>query len=365
MKAKVWTISWLCIVIAVLTLCGIMVYKIDPFFHYHKPDTEKYYYTLNNQRSQNDGVIKHFDYDAMITGSSMAANFRTSELDDLFGTESIKVTFNGGSYKEINDNIKNALDANPNLKMVVRSLDMAGFLSAYDAMRDGPEAYPAYLYDNKLFNDVKYLFNRDVVFGRILCMIFDKGKEDFEPGIDSFDKYSRWQSQFTFGINTVCPEGVAGTETEQVHLSDAEKKKIRKNIDLNVTDTADANPDVDFYYFYTPYSLASWNGWKTEGKLYKMLEAEAYITDLIIPHKNIHLFSFNNRTDITRDLNNYKDSVHYAVWVNSMVLKWMHDGEGKNEDCMVLYSGPRAHQSDAGNRERADSGRASDLLFFL
>ena len=71
------------------------VYKIDPFFHYHKPDTEKYFYELNNQRSQNDGVMKRFDYDALITGSSMSAYFRTSELDELFGTDSIKVTFNG------------------------------------------------------------------------------------------------------------------------------------------------------------------------------------------------------------------------------------------------------------------------------
>ena len=78
MKAKIWLISWLGIVIAALAACCILVYKIDPFFHYHKPDTEKYFYELNNQRSQNDGVIRHFDYDAMITGSSKVANFRTS-----------------------------------------------------------------------------------------------------------------------------------------------------------------------------------------------------------------------------------------------------------------------------------------------
>ena len=53
------------------------------------------------------------------------------------------------------------------------------------------------------------------------------------------------------------------------------------------------------------------------------LEAEAYITELIVPHKNIHLFSFNNRTDITTDLNNYKDDIHYAIWINSLILKWL------------------------------------------
>ena len=262
MKAKIWLISWLGIVIAALAACCIMVYKIDPFFHYHKPDTEKYFYELNNQRSQNDGVIRHFDYDAMITGSSMVANFRTSELDRLFGTDSIKVTFNGGSYKEVNDNIRKALEANPDLKMVVRCLDMWCFLYAYDVMWGKPEEYPAYLYDQNLLNDVKYLFNRDIVFGRTLPMILDKRKKDFKPGITSFDSYSRWQSLFTFGINTVCPEGIAGTEKEQVHLSEEEKERIRKSIALNVTDTADANPDVDFYYFYSPYSLVAWNNGK-------------------------------------------------------------------------------------------------------
>ena len=210
----------------------------------------------------------------MITGSSMAANFRTSELDQLFGTDSIKVTFSGGSYKEINDNINNALEANPNLKMVVRSLDMWGFMSAYDAMRYEPETYPTYLYDKNPFNDVEYLFNRDVVFGRTFPMILDRSKDDFEPGIASFDRYARWQSLFTFGINTVCPKGIAVTEKGQAHLSETEKATIGKNIARNVTDTADANPDVDFYYFYSPYSLVAWNDWKNEGNLCKMLEVQ-------------------------------------------------------------------------------------------
>jgi hypothetical protein len=45
-----------------------------------------------------------------------------------------------------------------------------------------------------------------------------------------------------------------------------------------------------------------------------------------VDHKNIHLFSFNGRTDITTDLNHYKDSAHYAAWINSLMLKWMHEG---------------------------------------
>ena len=327
MKVKVWLISWLIIVVSVLSIFGYWVYKIDPFFHYHKPDMDSYFYPLNNQRSQNDGISKHFDYDALITGSSMTENFKSTEMDRIFGCNSIKVSYSGGSYKEINDNIEIALEHNENLKTVVRCLDMSHFLDTYDLMRTELGQYPMYLYDDNPFNDLEYLLNRDVIFGRVYQMTLENDAEGFKPGITSFDDYARWQSKYKFGINTVIPEGITVIETEQSHLSDAEKEMIKKNIEFNVTRIADDYPDVDFYYFYSPYSVVNWNRWKTQGVLHKQLEAEAFITELIVQHNNIHLFSFNNRTDITTDLNNYKDDVHYATWINSLILKWMYEGK--------------------------------------
>jgi len=327
MKVKAWLISWLIIVVSALSVFGYWVFKIDPYFHYHKPELDRYFYSLNNQRSQNDGISKHFDYDTLVSGTSMTENFRTTEVDDIFDCTSIKVAFSGGSYKEVNDNIEIALKNNGNLKTIIRCLDMERFMDSYDLMRLDLGQYPTYLYDSNPFNDVEYLLNRDIVFGRAYQMTLDNDKEDFKPGITAFDDYSRWQPSCVFGINTVSPNGVTVTETEQSHLSEVEKEVIKKNIDLNVTSVADKYPDVDFYYFYSPYSVVTWNEWKTKGNLYKQLEAEALITELIVPHKNIHLFSYNNRTDITTDLNNYKDGPHYATWINSLILKWMHDGQ--------------------------------------
>ncbi len=327
MKAKVWLIGWLAVVVTTLGAAGYWVYRVDPFFHYHKPDLDRYYYVLDNSRSQNDGISRHFDYDALITGTSMVQNFRTTEADRIFGFHSVKVGYSGASYKEINDNLERALTANRNLKTVIRSLDMMSFLNRQDAMRQDLGQYPTYLYDDNPLNDVEYLLNRDVLFSRVLLMIRDRRKEDFKPGITSFDAYCRWQDQYQFGFNTVCPDGVIGGDAEQSHLSEEERKTIRENITQNVTAVADAYPDVDFYCFYPPYSVVYWNTWKTKGVLYKQLEAEAYVTELVLPHKNIHLFSFNNRTDITADLNNYKDGVHYGCWVDSLMLKWMHDGD--------------------------------------
>lgn len=327
MKSRYWIIGWLVIVTIFLSIIGRCVYKVDPYFHFHKPDTEKYYYTLDNQRSQNDGICKHFDYDALITGTSMTENFKTSEFDELFNVNSIKVPFSGGTYKEINDNLRRALESNKRLKLVVRCLDYGRFWDDPDSMRSDLGQYPTYLYDNNPFNDVNYLFNRDVIFNRTYQMMANN-VEGVIPGITSFDVYNNWQKLYTFGVDSVCPDGISYTDIgSSTHLTEDEKVMLEKNIQKNVIELADLYPDVEFYYFFSPYSAVWWENITMTGDIYKQLEAEKYLIETILEHDNIYLFSFNNRTDIITDLNNYKDSVHYGEWINSLILRWMYDGK--------------------------------------
>ena len=302
MKIRAWLTGWLVIVIGCLVVIGGFVYKIDPFFHYHRPDTTKYYYRLDNERSQNDGITRNFEYDALITGSSMAANFSKTQMDEVFGCNSIKVSYQGGSFKELGDNIEKGLETNENLRIVVRSLELMSLFDNWDHMRDELGTYPTYLYDVNPFNDVEYLFNRDIVFGRAYMMESERAYDDFVPGMTSFDEYSRWQENATFGVNVVCPDGfdTAGdVANERTALSDEEKARIKENVEKNLASVADRYPEVDFYYFYTPYSVVWWGGQYKGGVVGRQIEAERYFSELLLQHPNIHLFSFNNRIDIT------------------------------------------------------------------
>lgn len=328
MKSKIWLAGWLTLAAVMLGIMGSWVYEVDPFFHYRKPKTDEYFYYLDNQRSQNDGICKHFDYDALITGTSMTENFKTSEFDEIFGVNSVKASFSGGSYKEVNDNLAVALMYNDSLKVVVRGLDMLKFFDDASTMREDLGKYPTYLYDNNPFNDVGYLFNRDAIFKRSYAMILASKNENFEPGITSFDDYSNWQSQCVFGLNSVCTDRIVYSGPGlAVHLSDDEKNTIFENITQNVTSLAELYPDVDFYYFFTPYSIVWWYNLASDGTIYRQIEAEQYVIELLLEYDNIHLFSFNNRTDIITDLNHYEDAHHYGQWINSIMLRWMHDGE--------------------------------------
>lgn len=328
MKAKTWLSGWIFTVGIGLCFICFCVYKVDPYFHYHKPDIESYYYSLTGQRKINNGIVRHFDYDAIITGTSMTENFKTSEMDKIFGCHSVKIPFSGGTYKEVNDHIETALASNSNVKFIVRGLDERMLDDQWDSMRNDLGVYPTYLYDSNPFNDVNYLLNKDILFIKVYNMVRNANQSGFHSGIDSFDNYSRWQDRYTFGKNAVFSKPSQNNNSgKNNELTEEDKAIIKENIEKNVTNTADKHPDVDFYLFYTPYGIAKWNEYKTSGMLKRFLETISYATELIVPHKNIHLYLFNNRTDIITDLNNYKDASHYAEWINSLMLKWMHDGD--------------------------------------
>ena len=177
-SSKRWAILTMVTAAVLLVIMASVIIVVDPYFHYHKP-LDGLYYELNNERSQNDGIIQHFDYDAMIIGTSMAENFKTSEADEIFDANFIKTTFAGGSYKELNDNIAKAIEYNPDLKLVIRPLDYAYLMDDADRIRDDLGNYPYYLYDKNPFNDVNYFFNKDILFGICAPMLEDAaaGKE--------------------------------------------------------------------------------------------------------------------------------------------------------------------------------------------
>lgn len=328
-KAYLWIIGFFAVVTAMLVLIGYEVVKVDPFFHYHQPDLEGYYYSLDNQRSQNDGIIKHFDYDAIITGTSMTENFKVTTMDQLFGTTSVKVPFSGGSYKEINDNLAAAIAANPDLRIIVRGLDMMKFFDEKDTMREDLGEFPTYLYDDNIFNDVRYVFNRNVVFDRVYTMVRENDDKGFEPGITSFDAYSNWMSAFDFGMESVAENGVKYKKAgDPVHLTDEEREMILASVAQNITSLPKAHPEIEFYYFFPPYSAIWWKGLAEDGTIYKQIEAERLIIEEILQYDNIKLFSFNNMTDITTDINNYKDYTHYGIWISDLLLKLMKEDKG-------------------------------------
>lgn len=328
MKAKTWLCAFLILILAFLVMIGGFVVYLDPFFHYHAP-LGGWYYELGEQRSQNDGITRHFSYDAVITGTSMSENFKASEFDALFGTRSVKLPYPGATFKEINDNLKAAFETHDSIRYVLRPLDYSHLAEDKDAMRQDMGEYPTYLYDRNLLNDVKYLYNRDVVFYYLLPML-EKRLKGEAGGITSFDDYASSYGDTCSKEKAL--EGITSFEAadEQMPLSEDEIEELKANLEQNVISLAREHPETTFLYFFPPYSAVWWGSLKQEGTLQKQIQAEQLATEMMLEETdNIQVYSFNAHTEIVFNLDHYKDSGHYGPEVNSMILNWIAEGDGR------------------------------------
>lgn len=321
MKAEKWNALVLGGTFGILFLLAAMTIFIDPFLHYHKP-LSFLEYPLNDERYQNDGIARHFEYQALITGTSMSQNFKASEFEALWRVPTIKTAYSGSSYHELNESIRRAIDYNPQLRYVVCSMD--GTRLIYPADGNEYSDYPDYLYDENPFNDVNYLLNKEVLPRTLAVINFTRAGET----TPDMDEYGNWNVYKTFGKETVLSSFTPLEERgEEVLLSEEDVSMITENIEKNFLSTAAKNEDVTFYLFLPPYSVCYWDALVRTKQLNAQLQAEELAVSLLLAADNVHIFAFDTRMDITCNLDNYTDTLHYGEWINSEILQCMYTGE--------------------------------------
>lgn len=330
------------VLLLIIIMLNILFFNIliDPFFHYHKP-IRCLSYPIEYERYQNDGIVKHFEYNAIITGTSMAENFKTSELDNLFGTKSIKVTESGASYKEINDLLETAFNNNENISMIIRGLDVLRFFDDRNDMIYEANLYPTYLYDNSILNDIYYLFNKSTLWASVSVIINTVlGNET-----TSFDDCYNWMSEYKNDDNSYRVGLVnIAYNREKINnnnnnLSFDEKERILMNINSNVIKTIKENPNCKFYIYLTPYSILYFDSIYRDGTMLKKFEAEEIIIKELLKCDNVRLFSFFNDYNIICNLDNYVDVHHYVENINSYILLCMKNGKNEitRENCDIYF----------------------------
>lgn len=328
--------KWLAVT-GVTLLCGLLLLGgitawIDPLFHYHKP-LDGWAYTLAYQRYVTDGILRNWDYDAIIIGSSMTEQFKASQVDKLFDRNTVKVPLSGASYKEVNDRLERAFQSNNNIKLIVRCLDFDKIASPKDDMRY--DSYPEYLYDDNLFNDVEYLFNKDIL---IDYTMHDVEMTAMGLSTSNFDDYCMWD-ECAYGKEAVLSIYERTEQQDEVPFTFQDEEKVSENIYQNVIELAEENPQTDFYIFFSPYSIVRLDRFAREGKLQYQFDAEKYATALLLQYDNIHVFSFWDQYDLICNLDNYKDTVHYGSWVNDWIIDCMATEEHRlsNENYEDYY----------------------------
>ncbi len=300
---------------AFLIMFAMFVIVIDPFFHYHKP-LEFLKPVVNNERYQNPGIARRFEYDSILIGSSMAQNFYVSELNEAFDCDTVKLTYPAirtGNYKYM---FEAAFDTH-DINNVFMGLDIDPLIDTYGNYYF---PLPEYLYDQNIFNDVEYVFNKEVLFGEA----YQSVKHNYKGTVPDINEAYTWTGHFSkeSAVGSIFWDyNVVNDPYEAPQYLD----NAKMNLGNNILPYIKTNPDTTFYIFYPPYNLLWWNWHLCRGDLNAVFDVLEYTTEQLLQYENVKLFFLHDVEKVVTNLELYKDYNHYNADVNSEIIQWFKD----------------------------------------
>ena len=339
----IFILTWL---ISAFVFIGLAL-LIDPYRIFHPPWIRDNYY-LPNTRIQASGVINTDDFDSIILGTSMAANFSPKEASELFNEKFANISLDGSSQSERAVVLKYALEKRK-LSRVVYSLD--GFGKA--PLESRPIAPYTYLYDNNKFNDL-HIYSYDLSnLKYAFCRNIFINSEDLCPETRTFETMTEWASntdhsnrfgglekwllaknngqikealtEISKSLNKIYSGDIGKVDWPKVSENLAERKE---QFYEHLLEYAIAYTDTEFHLFFPPYSRLRYAIWKQSDPQ----AFEAYIgtvrmvVDEISKYPNVFVYGFDTQVFLD-DIAHYKDTSHYSPEFNSRILNWMSRGE--------------------------------------
>ncbi|MGN0308624.1 MAG: SGNH/GDSL hydrolase family protein, partial [Lachnospiraceae bacterium] len=329
------------ILILTVITAGIVIF-FDPFFHYHKP-IRPLKAVLTQAEYQVIGTLRNFDYDALIVGSSMAENYNNHDFDEAFGCTAIKAVKPAANTADLLYLIEEAYESRE-IKKIFYTLDISALTSSRFESTFLEEGMPIYLYNKNPLDDIKYLFNKDILFKEIPYMIATSLLTDYDEG----DSYN-WAQYKDFSIMYYEP-----TDKRLPMQTIEEYGKI---VDTNVEmlmNMIRSHPETEFTFIVPPYSSLWWYEADMKGESEADFYALDTVFDRLLEEKNVSIYYFQHLEDIMANLDLYMDVLHFHPDVNDYILEAVQKGEHRlakenkekiledmqtlSEKCITIYA---------------------------
>lgn len=306
--------GFLILVAVLLSLAAAAVAVLDPAFQYHLP-LDGVTPVYQNERYQNAGLAKHLTYDTVILGSSVTANFRPSQFNELFGGQTLKMTYPGACFADFDAALTLCFRKQP-VKRVFWSIDPKIVMTDYDA---APIELPDYLYNDNPLDDINYLFNKDVLLEQCGESLLSTLRGDEAVPLD--DAFT-WDQKYEFSHSKALWSYSRPAWTPEVTGAHAFDAQIDRNLAC-IEQWVTAHPETEFYLFAPPYSVLFWDRVTRDGTYEAYLTLFDRMLTTFSAYDNVRYYCFAADYDMMHDLNRYTDEVHYTGEVNRQMAETM------------------------------------------
>lgn len=310
-----WARGFLAALLLLLTAAAAAVAVFDPCFYYRlPPEGEGIYFS---ERCQMAGLIRNVPADTVVMGTSMAANYRKSHIEEVFGGTGLRVTIPDGYLSEF-DQAMSLLFREQSPERVLFGLDLNILVRDESGLT---ASMPGYLYDANPLNDLQYLLNKDMLYYSVYAPLargWGEG-QTLDEGF-TWDE-GIWWNHMTAMENYHRPDIAAETLPP-----DAFRENVAENFAV-VRGWIEAHPEVDFRFFLPPYSILFWDRYGRLGEEDAYFDAIAQVCETLLPYENVRLYGFLMDGEIVEDLDNYCDYIHHSGDVSDTLLRKIAAGE--------------------------------------
>jgi hypothetical protein len=299
---------------------GLLVYVVDPYQAYRKPTLYKpvydeAYYSI-------PGIVRHYEYDSLLVGSSMCQNFQVSDLQKEFGGTWVKLTPLACRPVTARKVMELAFAEKP-IRRVLIGLDIFGY---GDNANQHWLPLPEYLYDKNPWNDYKYLWNKTVlraVFDVIKSNVSQRPEYRYKLDADRMWGWDFEDGRREYGYQIVMTEEKARGAFYTRRLDKTIQNTMAENLKLNLLEVIWQHRNTEFLIFFPPYSVLAWYGVKYQGSdesLSVYLDFKRMALQKLLAEPNVRVFDFQTDREIVTNFDNYKDSTHYSPAINRLLL---------------------------------------------
>lgn len=306
------------IIIALLLIVS-MVVIVDPYQQYRQSDV-----FIHNQRLENPGVAKYHDYDAAIVGSSMSMNHYPSQVDSLFGWNTINLTTMGGTDDDYCLLFPHLIRQGK-VKHMIWGIDFFSF-----ALPTTIFLSETYLYDDKWWNDYPYwlnytssvkslkkIMNKDGHISRNVIYHFESpsGKEHILKYYER-DNNKKYFEQYDFSA-------------------------MKSRFDSMMESLMPSLENIELYAYFPPYSILEFKMFEQYGHWEQVLDFKHHMIEELLKYSNVKLYDFQKEEFIC-NLDEYMDLRHHSHAYNKRIIDYMHKDSCRvreyEKDLMVLDS---------------------------
>ena len=319
MNAKRFAKLSISLTLVMLIFIAAVQIAIDPLFQYHQP-----WFGLKpvvtNERYQNAGVAKTFDYENAIIGNSLSENFYVSDVEKALNGKTVKLTARGSHTSDWKYTLDILKDESP--KNILFNLDPYIMNTDPDNLK---HELPKYLYDYNYLNDVNYLFNFSIINDFTYRTIrWNRGNN-----VPDYNKVFVWdQDKKTSREETLKHYQRPEKGSEQIDADELKTIAV-SNMD-NLIEYYKTMPNTQFVFFCSPFSILFWDSVNQNNGLDAWSETYLNVIGDLLNYKNVSVYFWNDQEmlDTICNLDYYRDEAHYNAEVCKMICDRILNNQG-------------------------------------